>query len=59
MMLKTTVQPQSLDSSYFKGRKYDHEDVTYHIKSTTTMVIDKNIDAPNNKTRFFLHNIRT
>ena len=50
MMLKTAVQPQFY-SNYIKGRKYAHDDVTYHIKSATTIVDDKNIDAPNNKTR--------
>ena len=55
MMLKTAVQPQSLESSNSKGRKYAHDDVTYHIKSTTS--VDKtNIDAPNNKTRFSYRN---
>ena len=56
VMLKPAVQPQSLDNSYFKGRKYVHDDVTYHIKTATTIVDNKNINAPNNKTRFSYRN---
>ena len=50
----TTSRATTLYDVISEAEKYAH-DVTYHFKSATTIVDNKNIDAPNNKTRFFLH----